>query len=69
MVPEHGAIDLVRPQPLTHALLDTVTHGEAHRRRPRGEAVVHKVHAVLQRPWPQLRAGRTPSHPREYPAT
>lgn len=52
MVPEDGAIDLVGPQPLSHTLLDTVTHREAHRFRPRGEAVIYKVHAVLQKPQP-----------------
>ena len=52
MVPEDGAVDLVRPQPLSHTLLDAVTRREAHRRRPGGEAVVHKVHTVLQRPRP-----------------
>lgn len=50
MVPEDGAIDLVGPQPLSHTLLDTVTHREAHRFRPRREAVIYKVHAVLQKP-------------------
>lgn len=50
MVPEHGAVDLVGPQPLSHALLDTVACREAHRLGPGWKAVIHEVHAVLQRP-------------------
>lgn len=52
MVPEDRAVDLMRPQPLLNTLLDAVTHREAHRLGPGWEAVIHEVHAVLQRPQP-----------------
>lgn len=59
MVPEDRAVDLVWPKPLSHTLLDAVTRREAYRLGPGGEAVIHKVHAVLQRAWPHSdRAGR-----------
>lgn len=44
---EVAAFDLVGAEPLFDSLLDAVALGEAHRTRPRGETVVHKVHRVL----------------------
>ena len=53
---EVAAVDLVGAEPLFDALLDAVAFGEAHGARSRGEAVVHKVHGVLNG-WRQWEGG------------
>lgn len=67
VVPEDRAVDFVGPQPLFHSLLDAVAHWEADRCRPGGEAVIHKVHTILQGPWPDTQAGQGSLRPRMIP--
>lgn len=55
------------PQPLFHSLLDAVAHWEADRCRPGGEAVIHKVHTILQGPWPDTQAVQGSLRPRMIP--
>lgn len=44
---EVAAVDFMGTQPLLDALLDAVPLWETHGARPRGKAVIHKVHRVL----------------------
>lgn len=67
MVPEDRAVDFVGSQPLFHSLLDAVAHWEADRCRPGREAVIHKVHTILQGPWPDIEAEQGSLRPRMIP--
>lgn len=64
VVPEDRAVDFMGPQPLFHSLLDAVTHWKADRCRSGGEAVIHKVHTILQGPWQDTQAEQGSLRPR-----